>query len=120
MKKIQRPMRPYLAVRLPNYKYYDLTSIQSTHISSKLIPTQRQKATSAIGRDLLTSEQNNLNGIPQEPGSEDCCMSGCAICVWDIYNDELQDYNSKHEVKIEVDPMMQVFRDFERAKHKPK
>ncbi|KAH9939869.1 oxidoreductase-like protein [Amylocystis lapponica] len=33
--------------------------------------------------------------IPQEPRapeSDECCMSGCAICVYDLYADALEDY----------------------------
>lgn len=27
---------------------------------------------------------------PEEP--DDCCMSGCVNCVWDRYQDEMEDY----------------------------
>ncbi|KAG8897109.1 hypothetical protein FRB99_008437 [Tulasnella sp. 403] len=29
---------------------------------------------------------------PSPPGPEECCMSGCAVCVHDIYVDALSDY----------------------------
>lgn len=29
---------------------------------------------------------------PREPSSEDCCMSGCAICVYDLYEQSLSEY----------------------------
>ncbi|KAG8897884.1 hypothetical protein FRB99_007858 [Tulasnella sp. 403] len=29
---------------------------------------------------------------PSPPGPEECCMSGCAVCVHDIYVDTLSDY----------------------------
>ncbi|CAO1632189.1 unnamed protein product [Sympodiomycopsis kandeliae] len=29
---------------------------------------------------------------PSPPGSEDCCMSGCARCVYDLYKEDLEDY----------------------------
>ncbi|KAL2312024.1 hypothetical protein POMI540_4486 [Schizosaccharomyces pombe] len=28
---------------------------------------------------------------PEEPLN--CCQSGCAICVWDVYADDLEEYN---------------------------
>ncbi|KAG9011349.1 hypothetical protein FRB94_008633 [Tulasnella sp. JGI-2019a] len=31
---------------------------------------------------------------PEPPGPEDCCMSGCAVCVHDLYMDALQSYQS--------------------------
>lgn len=30
---------------------------------------------------------------PEKPLPGDCCGSGCVRCVWDIYYDELEDYN---------------------------
>ncbi|KIO31905.1 hypothetical protein M407DRAFT_121918 [Tulasnella calospora MUT 4182] len=31
---------------------------------------------------------------PSPPGPEDCCMSGCAICVNDLYIEALRDYKA--------------------------
>jgi len=31
---------------------------------------------------------------PEAPGSEDCCMSGCAVCVLDLYEENLEAYNA--------------------------
>ncbi|KAG7086905.1 hypothetical protein E1B28_002823 [Marasmius oreades] len=30
---------------------------------------------------------------PQEPSSDECCMSGCAICVYDLYDEALSAYD---------------------------
>ncbi|PFH47977.1 hypothetical protein AMATHDRAFT_150850 [Amanita thiersii Skay4041] len=30
---------------------------------------------------------------PQPPGSDDCCMSGCAVCVYDLYEEAREKYN---------------------------
>lgn len=30
---------------------------------------------------------------PEPPGPEDCCQQGCKVCVWDIYEDKLAQYN---------------------------
>jgi aarF domain-containing kinase len=32
---------------------------------------------------------------PPPPGPEECCMSGCAHCTYDIYAEDLQDYHSR-------------------------
>ncbi|KAF9362120.1 hypothetical protein BGX26_000008 [Mortierella sp. AD094] len=32
---------------------------------------------------------------PTPPGSEDCCMSGCAHCIYDIYEEDRQEYKLK-------------------------
>jgi hypothetical protein len=30
---------------------------------------------------------------PEKPLPGDCCGSGCVRCVWDVYYEELEDYN---------------------------
>lgn len=32
---------------------------------------------------------------PEEPGPNECCGSGCPLCVLDLYSDELQRYRSE-------------------------
>ncbi|KAN0065503.1 hypothetical protein ACQY0O_001340 [Thecaphora frezii] len=32
---------------------------------------------------------------PQPPGPDECCMSGCAHCAYDIYAEDLEDFHSK-------------------------
>uniref|UniRef100_A0A7S3DL86 Oxidoreductase-like domain-containing protein n=1 Tax=Palpitomonas bilix TaxID=652834 RepID=A0A7S3DL86_9EUKA len=34
---------------------------------------------------------------PEEPFPDDCCGSGCTRCVWDVYYDELEQYEAKLE-----------------------
>ncbi|WNH47738.1 MULTISPECIES: oxidoreductase-like domain-containing protein [Stenotrophomonas] len=31
---------------------------------------------------------------PEEPGPNECCGSGCPLCVLDLYSDELQRYRT--------------------------
>lgn len=35
------------------------------------------------------------DSFPQEPGAGDCCGTGCARCVWDVYYDALSDWEQK-------------------------
>lgn len=84
-------------------------------------------------------KQLSLLSKPAAPGSEDCCMSGCAVCVWDLYQDSFEEYKSqrsflkaaKEELRStsktaindeedddqaeEIDPSIKAFRDMERA-----
>ncbi|KAF9124383.1 hypothetical protein BGW39_008244 [Mortierella sp. 14UC] len=32
---------------------------------------------------------------PSPPGAEDCCMSGCAYCIYDLYEEDRQEYKGK-------------------------
>ncbi|RKP34849.1 Hyp domain-containing protein 2, partial [Dimargaris cristalligena] len=46
-----------------------------------------------------------LPAKPEVPSSDMCCMSGCARCVWDIYNDEL------HEFEQSLETVQKAFRE---------
>mmetsp|Transcript_14179 Transcript_14179/g.30733 ORF Transcript_14179/g.30733 Transcript_14179/m.30733 type:complete len:162 (+) Transcript_14179:55-540(+) len=32
---------------------------------------------------------------PREPSPEECCQNGCQICVWDLYNNALREWEAK-------------------------
>ncbi|KAL1195450.1 hypothetical protein V5N11_030724 [Cardamine amara subsp. amara] len=32
---------------------------------------------------------------PEKPDPGDCCGSGCVRCVWDVYYEQLEEYNNK-------------------------
>ncbi|CAJ0847056.1 2403_t:CDS:2 [Entrophospora sp. SA101] len=84
-----------------------------------------RQATFAIGENLHINEQENNNGKEEKDGGDDgrkegkeviikesiivdgeiippkpefpdnCCMSGCAHCVIDIYNEDLEEWEKK-------------------------
>lgn len=44
-----------------------------------------------------STPKHTIRGIsiplkPPPPGAEDCCMSGCARCVYDLYKEDLEEY----------------------------
>ncbi|KAI8611759.1 hypothetical protein BC830DRAFT_1139784 [Chytriomyces sp. MP71] len=62
----------------------------------------------------------HTRSIPVAPGSEDCCMSACAVCVWDQYAEDVEKYNrAALELGIPlvqpgaIHPSVQAFRDME-------
>ncbi|CAL1403304.1 unnamed protein product [Linum trigynum] len=51
--------------------------------------------------DKEEQEQTKEKAIPPPPPPEkpepgDCCGSGCVRCVWDVYYEELEDYNKTY------------------------
>lgn len=46
----------------------------------------------------IAAKSNNIAGVmvpprPTEP--DNCCMSGCVNCVWDLYRDEMEEWAAK-------------------------
>lgn len=64
-------------LRRPNFAPRDQSSSNFTWINTPV---------SAIKTSV------GLNAPPRPPGPEDCCMSGCVTCVWDIYAKHSEDY----------------------------
>ena len=49
---------------------------------------------------LLRGEDKMIAGVkvpskPMEP--DNCCMSGCINCVWELFNDDLKDWKAKQQ-----------------------
>ncbi|CAI9110871.1 OLC1v1010962C1 [Oldenlandia corymbosa var. corymbosa] len=43
------------------------------------------------------STPKNIPPPPEKPLPDDCCGSGCVRCVWDVYYDELEEYNKLYK-----------------------
>ncbi|CAH8320177.1 unnamed protein product [Eruca vesicaria subsp. sativa] len=44
-------------------------------------------------KDNDKKEEVSLPPPPEKPEPGDCCGSGCVRCVWDVYYDQLEEYN---------------------------
>ncbi|OWM66415.1 hypothetical protein CDL15_Pgr013632 [Punica granatum] len=44
--------------------------------------------------DAATADAVTLPPPPERPLPGDCCGSGCVRCVWDVYHEELQAYET--------------------------
>ena len=56
------------------------------------------KADTSVGKSTEEKEKTPEKSTPVVPPPEkplpgDCCGSGCVRCVWDVYYEELEDYN---------------------------
>ncbi|KAF9450033.1 hypothetical protein P691DRAFT_798642 [Macrolepiota fuliginosa MF-IS2] len=59
-------------------------------------------ATPIFNRDLGTLKTPTFREFavptePSPPGSDECCMSGCAVCVYDLYEESLEVYKESME-----------------------
>ncbi|KAJ2472982.1 hypothetical protein GGI02_001204 [Coemansia sp. RSA 2322] len=32
---------------------------------------------------------------PEAPSNDDCCLSGCEFCVWDLYDEDMREYQKQ-------------------------
>ncbi|KAF5318741.1 hypothetical protein D9619_010648 [Psilocybe cf. subviscida] len=51
------------------------------------VPLRKRKAVEMF-RGLVVPEE------PKPPADDECCMSGCAVCVYDLHEEELEAYES--------------------------
>ncbi|KAI8318717.1 hypothetical protein GQ54DRAFT_266562 [Martensiomyces pterosporus] len=72
---------------------------------------------------------------PEPPEDSDCCLSGCEFCVWDLYDDDMREYQEQAQairqafeasglavpeqlkperLRDSIDPTMRAFLDMER------
>ncbi|KAG8894036.1 hypothetical protein FRC01_013191 [Tulasnella sp. 417] len=67
----------------------------------KTVEAAARLSNSKGGHGPHSNDSNNIGGVrvdmpekPSPPGPEDCCMSGCAVCVNDLYVEALRDYKA--------------------------
>ncbi|KAJ1805141.1 hypothetical protein LPJ56_006588, partial [Coemansia sp. RSA 2599] len=92
------------------------------------VPLARQQQDLAKMMKLLPPK-------PEPPSDGDCCLSGCEFCVWDLYDEDMREYQKQagivrkafedqgkevpehlrpENIRDSVDPTMRAFLDMER------
>ncbi|CAH8350085.1 unnamed protein product [Eruca vesicaria subsp. sativa] len=71
--------------------YYYSVSRQQQPNSPITMATKSEKTSTEEKKDK--EEEVSLPPPPEKPEPGDCCGSGCVRCVWDVYYEELEDYN---------------------------
>lgn len=64
------------------------SSVESTVKAAEEVVKQKES-------EILTSR--NIPSPPEKPLPGDCCGSGCVRCVWDVYYEELEEYNKLYK-----------------------
>lgn len=72
--------------------YYSL-SRQQRHLKSPITMATKSEKTSTEEKDKKEEVSLPPPPPPEKPEPGDCCGSGCVRCVWDVYYEELQEYN---------------------------
>lgn len=78
-------------------------SVRGKELFERRIADLRGDAGSAASPDKVRSSNvKTFMGFvvpeePKEPSDEECCMSGCAVCVYDLYDEARTDYKKSVE-----------------------
>lgn len=62
-------------------------------------PIQPESEAEAAERkhDPPENSRKEIPPPPEKPEPGDCCGSGCVRCIWDVYYEELEEYNKLYK-----------------------
>ncbi|KAJ1974621.1 hypothetical protein H4R35_003525 [Dimargaris xerosporica] len=84
------PLRPVLAPQA--------RPVRQNMNTNTFYPQSQAHSTDAATLQQAAAIQRlvaDLPAKPDPPSDDMCCMSGCARCVWDIYNEELFEFEAQ-------------------------
>ncbi|CAA7061510.1 unnamed protein product [Microthlaspi erraticum] len=91
-------MRFGLTRALPLKRSFACYSITSGSKSPATMATKSENLVETLTEEKDKGEEDKKEEVslpppPEKPEPGDCCGSGCVRCVWDVYYDELEEYN---------------------------
>ncbi|KAH8829199.1 oxidoreductase-like protein [Flagelloscypha sp. PMI_526] len=98
--RVKTPVRPAGGVNVSErYKRLE-QSLRAKEIKKDAILSMERMSHQidhAAASPILTNPETVFHGFvvpkePKPPADDECCMSGCAVCVYDLYEEELQSY----------------------------
>ncbi|KAH9941198.1 uncharacterized protein BXZ73DRAFT_42238 [Epithele typhae] len=69
-----------------HFQEADAVSQTTQQMDEELVGTSSSQVTRRMFRGLVIPE------CPKPPADDECCMSGCAVCVYDLYDEARTDY----------------------------
>ncbi|KAK9863925.1 hypothetical protein WJX84_005246 [Apatococcus fuscideae] len=82
--------------------------------SNEVVPGQKSSSGQEVQNVKEPDGDGNVLVKPIEPGPEDCCQTGCAECVWDIYSRNLLAYKTARAKQKGEAPPVDAFAAMEK------
>lgn len=106
------PMRYLIQNRINAYplkfRQPRVFSAVKNSLNSTMADEAKQKNSSSVESAVKSAQEvkqkesesltsRNIPPPPEKPLPGDCCGSGCVRCVWDVYYEELEEYNKLYK-----------------------
>ncbi|KAF9975769.1 hypothetical protein BGZ73_000440 [Actinomortierella ambigua] len=88
------PLNP-LGTNGSNSSNEPLASSNGNSTNGSVAPDANGSSSLGAAADFYIHQGFKIPIKPTPPGSEDCCMSGCAVCVYDVYEEDRQIYKER-------------------------
>lgn len=89
-----------IVIRSINFQDFNQDQNQTRNRCLRVSGGMSNNESKKLEEEQSTEKVNLDNSVPEptppeKPLPGDCCGSGCVRCVWDVYYEELEDYNNQ-------------------------
>ncbi|KAK4711803.1 hypothetical protein R3W88_006316 [Solanum pinnatisectum] len=95
--------RNFAALKSPMAEEANLKSTVESTMDNK-ITVESTKNNKTESEKKQEESKVTIPPPPEKPLPDDCCGSGCVRCVWDMYYEELEEYNKLYQSNPDVKP----------------